>query len=290
VSLPEGHELVWGASRAALEALLSRSEVSEAALDSLVRRENAVGVVAHPRGWSKIWRGPFPSSAAGVEVVNGDVMWRQNRVRELVRALVFYPLDSRPALASLVTTPHAALAWWDSLLVSRDVFATAGLDAHGGIRLGSRASLGFPSYQALFRLVRQHLLIAGPLPADGEAAGRAVVDALRAGRHYLAFDCFASARGFAFWGSSAGMTAVSGDTLALSAGAALFARIPRDPAAVIRLIRAGAVVGETRGWEAEFPLHEPGLYRLEVYLERSGAFEDVVLPWIFSNPIRVTGS
>jgi hypothetical protein len=254
----------------------------------VVRADGAFAAVAHPRGGRKAWKGGLPPSAAAIEVVNGDVAWRDDRGRELTRAFLFYPFDAPSSLASLVDPPRPALAWWDSLLAARLVLGLAGLDAHGGVRSG-RLSLPLPSYRAVLSLAHQHLWIAGSLPADADEATRMLLDALRAGRHFLAFDCFGPARGFAVWGSAAGRTAVGGDSLALAPGAMIHARVPRDPRIVVRLVHAGVVINETRGWEAEFPVREPGVYRVEVYQRRNTPFgESLEIPWIFSNPIRVT--
>ena len=291
VSLREGHELVWGAPRAGLDFVDALPDsVRTASVDSLVAATGAFAAVAHPRGGRKPWKGAFPRSASGVEIVNGDVAWRDDSAYELIRALAFYPFDPAASLASLVDTPRPALAYWDSLLAVRFVSGLAGLDAHGGVRSG-RFSIRFPSYDAIMPLASQHIWITGALSGDPDEATAQLLTALHAGHDFAAFDCFGNADGFAAWATSAGATAIPGDAIPFAAGAMIHARIPRDPRVIVRLIENARVIAEAGGWEPEFAVKEPGCYRLEVYQRRHGPFgESLTLPWIFSNPIVVSPS
>jgi len=289
VSLREGHELVWGVGRAGLDRVNALSDsIRTAALDSLVRADGGFAATAHPRGGRKPWTGAFPAGASALEIVNGDVEWRDDSVEELVRALLFYPFDRQAAFASLMDAPRPALAWWDSLLATRVVFGLAGLDAHGGVRSG-RWTLGFPPYAAVMGFAHQCAWIHGTLPRDPALAEREILDALRAGHHFAALEGFGSAKGFALWAESGGSTAISGDSIALLPGATIHARVPRDPRVTVRLIRAGSIVDESRAWEAEFDITAPGLYRVEVYQRRNDPFgHSLEIPWIYSNPIVFT--
>ena len=48
-------------------------------------------------------------------------------------------------------------------------------------------------------------------------------------------------------------------------------------------------MNESRAWEAEFEVHEAGVYRIEVYQRRNDPFgHSLEIPWIYSNPIVFT--
>ncbi len=108
--------------------------------------------------------------------------------------------------------------------------------------------------------------------------------ALKAGHAYVAHDWMCEATGFRFEvlnadGKPAG---IMGDELKYAAGLKLRAQFPL--ACQTRLLRNGVQVAETAGQDrAEFPVTEPGVYRLEAWLTVDGESR----PWIFANPIYV---
>jgi len=291
-----GHYAIYGVPGPELEGLYHRGPHMESpspeALDSLATFHGGVTIVAHPRGGRKPWRGEIPSGAAGIEIMNGDIEWRNDPLPDLVRALFFFPFDSRASLAFLIDRPSSALALWDSLLQVRPTVGVAALDAHGGLRLGKRASLPFPSYRAVMALTRQHLLVPAAFTVNKPDAARVLLDALAAGRSFAGCDALGSTRGFAFWGESpegpAEKVALMGEVLPLRERSTLHARLPRGAPLVVRLLLDGVAVAEERSWEFEYPVKRPGAYRVEVYqrrYSRLGGSSD--LPWIFSNPIYV---
>jgi hypothetical protein len=108
-----------------------------------------------------------------------------------------------------------------------------------------------------------------------------VYGALRSGRAYLAIDSLAPARGFRFWAEASERgTAEMGDETAV--GEWVFhIRTPR--AARLALLRDGEQVGGTSGTVLEHWSDEPGVYRVEAYMDAHGRERT----WILSNPIYV---
>jgi len=108
--------------------------------------------------------------------------------------------------------------------------------------------------------------------------------ALKAGHAYVAFDWMCEATGFRFEAVSAdGKPAgIMGDEVKYADGLKLSAQLPL--ACQTRLLRNGVQVAETAGRDrVEFPVKEPGVYRLEAWLTVDGEPR----PWIFANPIYV---
>ena len=218
------------------------------------------------------WSGWELGGAWGLEVLNADSQWRRASWPALLAGLVAYPFDPVYAVASRFDRPRAAIARWDALLRRRNAAGLAGVDAHG-----------FPSYENLFRVLRNHVLLEAPL--SGEAAGdaAAVHEALARGRSYMAVDAIAPAGGFFFHAARANATWQMGDTVAPGADLLLRAggRLPRG--ARVELYRNGERVADGQG-AVEAPARRPGAYRVEVRV----AGWDV--PWIMSNPIYVHGA
>jgi hypothetical protein len=118
-------------------------------------------------------------------------------------------------------------------------------------------------------------------PKLAEATIRA---ALKSGHAYVAFDWMCEATGFRFQASKADgkPSGIMGDEVKFSEGMKLTAQFPVG--CQIRLLRDGAQAAESTGQDRiEFPVKEPGVYRLEAWLTLDGEPR----PWIFANPIYV---
>jgi hypothetical protein len=109
--------------------------------------------------------------------------------------------------------------------------------------------------------------------------------ALKAGHAYVAHDWMCEATGFRFEVTGAGpvpAATIMGDEVKFSEGLKLTAHFP--VACQTRLLRNGQELATTSSDKSpEFPVEQPGVYRLEAWLTLDGESR----PWIFSNPIYV---
>jgi hypothetical protein len=256
-------------------------------LDALddVRHLGGVVFAAHPTSpvptfrWTG-WELPGPW---GVELLNGDSQWREAGVPRLLRTLALYGLNHRYALLTSLTPPGSTLARWDRLLRERDTSGIAGADAHSRIPLGKEGGVRFPSYESLFGLVRNHVLLAAPLTGDASADGQAILTALARGRSYVGLDALAPADGFLFVAERDGERWTMGDTAPPASGLRLRAGGALPAGARLRLLRDGQPVLES---EKTLTLDgpPPGVYRAEVVVPGWS------VPWVLSNPIYVFGA
>ena len=126
-------------------------------------------------------------------------------------------------------------------------------------------------YQALFKTVRTHLLMA-------ELSKAAILNALRAGHAYLAADTVGDATGFVFRAESGDhITGIMGDEITWQPGLTLLMHAPTK--ARLRLFKDGALVEERRAQTWRYAVESPGIYRVEADLRRQF--------WIAANPIYV---
>ena len=108
--------------------------------------------------------------------------------------------------------------------------------------------------------------------------------AVAAGHVYVAHDWLADPTGFQFFVSEPGApAAIMGEEWTLEAGttAELTARFPLP--ATIRLIRNGEEVAVTEARSLTHRLDQPGVYRVEGWLEVDGEWRT----WFYSNPVYV---
>jgi hypothetical protein len=223
------------------------------------------------------WTGWDLPGAWGVEVLNGDSQWRAAGLPRLLRAAAAYPLNAPLALAGSWTDPTEELASWDRLLARRDAAGVAGADAHQRMAHGKRLVLPLPSYEALFRVARNHVLLERPLTGNAGEDTRAIVDALGRGRSYAGLDAIAPADGIAFAAEGGG---TMGDTVAPRPGLRLTASGRMPEGARIRILKDGRTIAE--GTEGALGVDAtPGVYRAEIRLDGWGA------PWVITNAIVI---
>ena len=129
-------------------------------------------------------------------------------------------------------------------------------------------------YERSFRHVSTHLL----LPELNEME---VWSALRAGRAYVAFDWLCDPTGFVFQAKRGDERFPMGSQIVDPAGLKLETAAPLP--GIVKLIRDGKVLREDRSSKFEFEVTEPGIYRIEYWLNVAGELR----PWILSNPIYI---
>jgi hypothetical protein len=245
-----------------------------------IHRLGGLAIAAHPGSpkrelqWTD-WNVPLD----GLEWLNADSEWRDERPWTLARALLTYPFRPPQALALLLDRPDAVIRRWDELARQRRVVGLAAVDAHArvGVRsLGepydSTGSLHFPSYANTFREFSIDLSNAR-LSGDANADARVVIDAIREGAFYSTIDALAGPAALSVTATGEGR-----------ADLRVEAQAPGD--ATITLFRDGAPVASAQGGQLEHDASSgPGVYRVEVTLPGSPGTPPV--PWLMSNPIYV---
>lgn len=129
-------------------------------------------------------------------------------------------------------------------------------------------------YARMSHYVNTHVLA-------GELSEPSVLEAVREGRAFFAFNMIGDATGFAFVAQNGGEKATLGEQIALAPGTKLRAESPL-PCRFI-LVRNGERIAEMAGPSLEYDVSEPGKYRLEAELDIAGEWT----PWVYTNPIEV---
>lgn len=280
-----------------------------------VRRQGGFGFAAHPasrgvRALGPIAR-PMPFQALAADTADGVEVWSfvTDTVERLPGARTIPRFLADPARWLVGPRPEVVRRW-DEVGRVRRFPAIGGIDAHqAGVRVGGRVVLKLMAYRRSFRYLRTHLLTDGALTGDPGEDRATVLEALRAGRSFVALDVFAPANGFRFWaererrgegeppaeGASeaadersgrrrgAGSERAEMGSEVAGRGWRLCVESPRE--ATLRLLCDGAVRHEKHGRSLLASADAPGVWRVEARLAVDGRERT----WVLTNPIYLRG-
>jgi hypothetical protein len=254
-----------------LDRYLDAQEMTCAEVSAAVAEQGGVPLASHPSR-STQWD---DASLSGVEVWDlydaaKDDRWRY--VAWFLDILFWYDAYPDQILSRIIRRPDQALAAYDVQTTRRRLTAVGAPDAHQNVRVLWRQ---LDPYPLAFRLVPVYLFAA-------ERTRDALLDALRNGRAYFAFEVFRPAPNFAFRALDFGGNVWNmGDEVPLAEGLTVEVRAPAPGR--ITVLRDGHRLARTEGAHLSVPVDVPGAYRAEVDILVRGQWR----PWIFSNPIYV---
>jgi hypothetical protein len=244
-----------------------------------VARAGGVGIAAHPfsagsRMLPKKIVPPHPwpelDRCAGLELwslaTDAAEGWRTPR--DAIRGL-------RAPDRALDGPPESHLLAWDRLCARRRTVAVGGLDAHQhGVRVRGRVLSPMP-HERWFGLLRTHLVLERPLPADLPGARAAVYGALREGRCFLHRPTIFGAGGARF-GAERAAGPVPMGAEAPAGPATLRLCLPRPADVTLRRDGEPILTAAAR-MHVEHAVKAPGAYRAEARV--AGRL------WLLSNPV-----
>lgn len=262
ISTAGGHYLALRVPREILAREEARSTMEQ------VSAAGGLGFIPHPLWKKSHWKGPTDQGFTGIEIYNAadDAL---SEKFPLLPGFWTVMAGSDSSIVQWLDRPAPALALWDRMLAEgRHVVGIGGADAHG-LRW---AGLRLAPYSAVFKLVRNHVLL------NGDLTESAVYEAVEKGHLFVAHDVIADSTGFQFLAvKEEAVVAVMGDQARGSKGLKLIVYLP-SPGEIL-LLRGGREAARLSGQHLELDSPEPGVYRVEA--RRKGR------PWIYSNPIYV---
>lgn len=218
----------------------------------------------------------------GLEIWNFGSLWRGVYTKRW-QALFWYYAD--PYRAVRFPEPEG-LALWDRLSQERPVSAFVGSDAHAlTLRMGPLKPVFFP-YRFLFRTFNVHILLPLELEQDLAAARFQILAALQTGNFFCSSDYRQSGHGFRFFACNGKHGAAGMGGKIPHTPDTVLQIVSPSPRSLIRIIRNGSLVYESRQQRLAFKVLHPGTFRVEIYHRRTCLSPS--LPWIYSNPVYVT--
>jgi hypothetical protein len=258
-----------------------------------VRRLGGFGIVAHPGSLKPelAWQA-WTVRYDGIEWLNADSEWRDERLRTILWALWHYPVRPSESLASILDRPTQLIDRWDRALGDRRVVSLAAVDAHARLgRLGNLSShdaagrtfVAIPSYEASFRAFSIRVQLLAKLTGRADADALAVITAIREGRVYSVIDAIAAPGRFEFTARSGAALAGMGGRLVLDGPLELTVDADLPAGAEIVMLRDGEAMRTGGKSRVERRARRRGAYRVEI--RAPGAPGVPPVPWILSNPI-----
>ena len=270
------------------EAASFKNMPTNAVLEKL-HSENRLAFVTYPEKF-KSWDSNFD----GTEVFSLHTSAKQMNpftgIFDLIWSYSSYP---ELTLARSFRRPDANLQKFDEIAARRKITLFAGADAHSNIGFhlfgddaGNKLiNIKLDPYETIFRIARIHVLI----EREKEFNKVTLLEAIKAGRHFIGFDALGDTTGFRFSIESKGMSATMGETIGIADDLEFLASTPIPLPRTI--FRNGLPWGNIAPDEKQLSFEKkdratPGTYRIEVYRTDLGPPFDK-MPWIISNPIFV---
>lgn len=250
-----------------------------------IRRNEGLSFIAHPiedplerfneRAYS--WQDWEIKNFTGIELWN-QMSEFKSVSPTLAAAIVNALFPKRMTLGPLERT----LSLWDGLIANRrrPFVAVGGVDAHELVKKFGPFKVKLYPYLHHFKSITTHLLLPKPLSGVFPEDRKQVLEALRSGHCFVAYDLPAKTDGFRFTVHNDDGMFIMGDQIKIKGGLSFQIRLPHK--ATCRLIKDGWQIKEWTNREVCTHLTtEPGIYRAEAFIPYKGKLRG----WIFSNPI-----
>lgn len=275
----KNHYLAFGINKAFSTRLPAKEYVR------LVKEEGGIGFIAHPheKRDSMKEHPPYPwndwsiTDYTGIEIWNHMSEWMEGLTEENKYNRFMHPLKSieKPSIDTLEV--------WDKLNKNRKVTGIGGVDAHAHKMnvLGFFEVEVFP-YKVLFKSIRTHILTDKKIVKSDDQSSLQnnkayLFSSLKEGLCFVSNHYHGDAKGFRFLLKDGNKIYHMGSELEFNNSLQFTVNLPSEGS--IRLILDGKISEIKKGLEAEFTIKEKGVYRVEVYKDKSA--------WIYSNHIRI---
>lgn len=268
---------------------VGRSQVLFADLLSQKHKDADLGVLllARPTNPRYRWSGEYPPGLDGLEIINLKDVWQEAWTHKrwpFLWSLFVYPFHEKLALLRLFEEPEDATRLWDELAQRQRTIGIAGA--------GADETMKFPSYETLFSLVRNHVLLRSELTGNTASDLEKLSSAIRQGQFYMSVDILGNPKGFnAVLRTRDGQVSAMGATVKLSEGLTLEVTLPQKPKVPLDTViyRNGEKMMTSNSQVTQYFVNSPGVYRVLVRVIPTLPLPDGKkwIPWIYSNMFYV---
>ena len=235
-------------------------------------------------------------SADGLDVINlktlANKVWVNKKV-STIWSLIFYPFNPRLSLLRLYRDPDDELRIFDkmSLQKKRNLYLSS--EATAKAVPITNWLIKFPSYENVFNMASERLLMTSELSSNMENDRKAIFNSLKSGSFYISIDTLGDSTGFESYliSKSQNKYTFMGDETRLDPSLRLFFKLPRELNVYheVVLYKDGHRFDHRNTSSGDFPITEKGVYRIQVRLSTLLPFPDAYkwLTWIFTNNFYV---
>lgn len=290
----DGHVLVLGAEPGWREG---RTKETAKALE-LAGKAGGTRIVAHPVGTKEPWE-LETDAVEGMEIWNADAEWRNDDAADWAKALSISVVNPPYGFLQMVDRPDEGLEIFANRITQRPFGGICSVDAHARVAIAGDVALEYPTYERMFELLRQHVLMSVEPPRSGsapalQAAEAELYRALAAGRSYCALDALADASGLFVRVTNHTSEAVGlGESVDWTGRAHLSVILPpAGEEAQLIVYRGAERLTMVEGRTLDLDLTEPGAYWIEARLRVPSVVghKGRYIPWILTNPVYVVDS
>jgi len=251
-------------------------------------------VLAHPLKPNYEWSGEYPAGLDGIEVINLKSIWQDswlNQKLDFFWTIFIYPFNPEVSFVRLLNQSEKEFSLLDSLNLKNKTLAFAGTDAEARFNVFD-SLIKFPSYQSLFNIVSNHVLLTSELTGNYEADRTRISNAISRGNFYLSYDIIANPKGFIALLQEKNKAAhLMGEEINWEKGMELKIQLPKGIIIPfnVQVYRDGKEISSSRKDSFSVPVDKKGVYRIVVELRLDFPLPDghKWIPWIFSNPFFV---
>ena len=266
--------------------------LSEHLSNSDIKKESLL-VWAHPTKKGSKWTGEIPTGLDALEIINLKSLWQDswlNKKVTFIWSFLIYPFNPELAFLRLFQRAEKQIKIWEELNKSRLRIAFAGSDAESRFNF-FKTPLKFPSYETLFKIVSNHILIRSELTGDYSKDQPKIFNAIKNGQFYLSLDMIGDPKGFLFYLQTPMRRHSMGSTVNLRSKSRLKFQLPKNikVPTKVKIYRDNTEIASLVDEETSYKIGKPGVYRAVVYTKISLAFPEgrKWFPWIFTNAIKV---
>lgn len=230
--------------------------------------------------------------ADGLDVINlknlATKAWTNKKV-STIWSLVFYPFNPRLSLLRLYRDPDDEIQKFDIESQKRKINLYLSSEATARAIPITNWLVKFPSYENVFDMASERLLMTAELSNNMDVDKKAVFEGLKKGNFYVSVDTLGDSTGFETYMISKryNQHIFMGSEFKFDPTLRLYFKLPREPNAFheVILYKDGQRIDHRNTSIGDFPITSKGVYRLQVRLDTNLPFPDAHkwLTWIFTN-------
>lgn len=257
-----------------------------------VIRDQGVCFISHPFDDRIPWTDWHVKDFTGLEVLSCYSSASRVSFFKLLAFPLQYLVNANYALVSTLEYPEKNMEKWHSLNLENKggcYYGIYALDAHAKLPVTENFQLNFPSYKAMFEILRVYVKIDNTRKTDAHQAAAMIIASLRKGNFFNVIEAIAPANGFEsyFMEKSGRRVEMGGVTKSIKGKLVL--HLPFEFETDVVILKNGKVFerfAKNRDKRREIEVKEPGFYGIEVYVSNNKFNR---LPWIMTNPFFIGG-
>lgn len=232
------------------------------------------------------------TDADGLEVINlkqiSQTSWEKSKI-STIWSILLYPFNPRLSLMRLYSEPTEELRIFDQISQKRNMSMFLGAEVTAKAIPITNLIMKFPSYERVLSVGSQHLLLTSELTGNIQIDKIKIIEALKKGSFYIAFDELGETTGFEIYSEDlkSKKRYFLGDNVTFQKDQKIYYKLPSEPNIFFEVVlyKNGVRLDHLNTFEGSFQIKTPGVYRLQVRLSPKLPLPDAIkwLTWIYTN-------